>query len=210
MPPGWLADLEAMRSALTVIKINQSPAFASWVLRERPHQRVIHIVRHPGAYLHSWSSRFLSRNDGEAVRRDNLARLRIVASANPEWGERFGDPERLSTEESELWFWLYAVETIHAAGDGSPLLPPGLRRGAGHGYAGDGPLVLRVLRPGLDASGRGRDRGPGGRVGPCRLALDLSSSPRIRPLRSGACWRAPRSRTGGRRIGSVSGIDYRI
>jgi hypothetical protein len=120
VPPNWLADLDAMRSALTVIKINQSPAFASWVLRTRPEQRVVHIVRHPAAYLHSWSARFLKGKDAKSVRRDNLGRLRIVAAASPSWGNRFGDLERMSPEESELWFWLYAVETTHTAGANRP------------------------------------------------------------------------------------------
>lgn len=116
VPPTWLVDLAAMRSSLTVIKINQSPAFARWVLRQRPDQKVLHIVRHPAAYLRSWKSRYLETLDTESVRSANIERLRLVAVAEPEWGERFGDLERLSADESELWFWLYSAESIHLAG----------------------------------------------------------------------------------------------
>jgi hypothetical protein len=54
------------------------------------------------------------------VRRKNRERLDAIRRLQPEWGLRFLDLDRLSLLESELWFWCYATETLHRAGEGKP------------------------------------------------------------------------------------------
>jgi hypothetical protein len=116
--PAWAGDRAMLEKSLLVLKINQSPGFACWVLRNRPTQKVIHIVRHPAAVLHSWSTRFLRNQDCERVRRDNINRLKLIANADPSWSERFGDVEGMTVEEAEMWFWLYVTQVTHDAGKG--------------------------------------------------------------------------------------------
>lgn len=117
--PGWLGSKEKLAQAMAVLKFVQAPAWAVWAMEHRPQARVLHIVRHPGGFLNSWRNRWLGRNEGELVRQLNRARLDAVRRAAPEWGDRFGDVERMSVVESELWYWRYASETIHAAGEQS-------------------------------------------------------------------------------------------
>lgn len=116
--PRWAGNRSCLARARLVLKINQSPAFAAWVLRHRPSQTVLHIVRHPGAVLHSWSKRLLELEDPEQVRRDSIARLALIARTAPGWAERFGPLESLCVEEAELLFWLYVAEVTHEAGRG--------------------------------------------------------------------------------------------
>jgi hypothetical protein len=117
--PAWAGDRALLEQALVVLKINQSPGFACWVLRNRPTNKVIHIVRHPAGVLHSWSRRFLRDEDDERVRRNNIDRLELIARTDGGWAERFGDIGRMTVAEAEMWFWLYVTEVTHAAGEGS-------------------------------------------------------------------------------------------
>jgi hypothetical protein len=77
-------------------------------------------VRHPGGYLHSWTNRWRSKQNETTTHRLNCARLEAIAQEQPNWGERFGDIAAMATDESELWFWCYAAETIDQAGEGMP------------------------------------------------------------------------------------------
>lgn len=81
---------------------------------------MLHIVRHPGGFLNSWRNRYLARRDPEAVSNANRARLKIVTEADPSSAALFGDIDQMCVEESELWYWRYATETIHAAGAALP------------------------------------------------------------------------------------------
>jgi hypothetical protein len=67
--------------------------------------------------LHSWA-RYLVHRDRDEVARDNAERLKTVARRKPSWADRFGDVERMSAEEGELWFWVYVTRTTHEAGIG--------------------------------------------------------------------------------------------
>lgn len=116
--PGWFAHPDALKQALTVLKINMAPAWADWVLRHRPTVLVIHIVRHPGGFLNSMSRRYWADQDITVVKQNNRERLREIVKHEPEWAERFGDIDAMSVEESELWYWRYASETIHTTGEG--------------------------------------------------------------------------------------------
>jgi hypothetical protein len=118
--PWWFAHPDALKLASSVLKINMAPGWADWVLRNRPDVLVIHIVRHPGGFLNSMSRRYWADQDITVVKQDNRERLRQIVNYEPEWAERFGDIDAMSVEESELWYWRYASETIHTAGEGRP------------------------------------------------------------------------------------------
>jgi hypothetical protein len=96
------------------------PGWIAWVLRNRPEAHVVHIVRHPGGYLNSLRKRMWSELDTAKVVQDNRDRLARVAASDPVWADQFGDLEALSAVEAELWYWRYAGETIHQAGEGNP------------------------------------------------------------------------------------------
>jgi hypothetical protein len=116
--PWWLGPESKLLAAVPVVKINQMPGWAAWVSNQRPEVRIIHIIRHPGGYLASWKARYLKLNDREAVGAVNRQRLEAVLQADPSWHDIWGDCTSMTAEESELWYWRYAAETIHAAGRG--------------------------------------------------------------------------------------------
>jgi hypothetical protein len=120
--PAWLLDLQKLKEATTVFKLNQVPAWARWVLQNRPEVMVIHIVRHPGGFLHSWKSRYSTTLEPEQLRQDNNQRLHRIAAADPDshWRSAFGDVETMTIDESELWYWRYTSETIDSVGAGCP------------------------------------------------------------------------------------------
>lgn len=119
-PPSFVFNPKRLAEALAVLKLVSSPGWSDFVLRYRPGVHLFHIFRHPGGYLHSWSNRYRSTQDERTVHSLNRLRLQDVANEQPEWAERFGDIAAMSTEESELWFWCYATETIDRAGENKP------------------------------------------------------------------------------------------
>lgn len=119
--PSWLGSRRALEQAVPVLKLVQVPGWAAWVLMNRPRARVFHIVRHPGGFLNSWRNRYLVSRDRDEVATVNRERLREVIEADPAWATRCGAIDRMSVEESELWYWAYACETIHESGAGSPM-----------------------------------------------------------------------------------------
>jgi hypothetical protein len=118
--PFWVGSEAALERAVVVIKMIQIPSWTAWVLNRRPATKIVHIVRHPGGFLNSWRNRHLAEHDPEEVRRANRKRLDAIRTAHPEWADRFGDIDAMPVGESELWYWRYAVETIHTAGAGKP------------------------------------------------------------------------------------------
>ena len=118
--PRWAGDWAALAGAIVVLRMVQAPASAVWALRHRPQYKVVHIVRHPAAVLHSWSVRFLQTQDADRVRRDNIERLKLMMHHDLAWSGRFRDVETMSVEESEMWFWAYATRVTHEAGEGQP------------------------------------------------------------------------------------------
>jgi hypothetical protein len=120
IPPAWLYDANRMRAAVTVLKLNLAPQLTTWALLNDPTTRVVHLLRHPGAVLHSWRKRLLTVSDREKVTRDNRDRLRFVAEQEPHWRHRFGSIEQMSAEEAELWYWCYLNEAIHEIGVNHP------------------------------------------------------------------------------------------
>ncbi len=117
--PWWLGSQQELQRSLPVLKLVQAPGWAAFVLRRRPQIPVFHIVRHPGGFLNSWLSRYLVKRDENEVRRANQLRLRQIADVDSQWATLFGDIGDMSAEESELWYWRYANQEIHRAGQGS-------------------------------------------------------------------------------------------
>lgn len=116
--PRWLQN--SGRPGVPVLKLNMVPGWGNWVLRNRPQAGVFHIVRHPGGFLNSWRKRYLNTADEVKTLADNRKRLQAIAGNDSDWKTLFGDIGHMSLEESELWFWRYANETIYEAGKGSP------------------------------------------------------------------------------------------
>lgn len=114
--PRWLAARKDLEQAFLVLKLNQVPAWAEWLLLNRPNVSIVHIVRHPGGFLNSWQNRYLATQDPKAVREANYERLKQIVKGDSGWGDRFGNLEAMSVDEMELWYWCYATETIHQAG----------------------------------------------------------------------------------------------
>jgi hypothetical protein len=103
-----------------VLKLNRVPSFAAFVLQHRPDVPVLHIVRHPGGFLHSWRSRYLALNDHKRVLAENALRIENVARANARWASRFTESDLREVNASELAYWRYANESIHECGRGKP------------------------------------------------------------------------------------------
>ena len=125
--PAWrgaewpMPGLRSERAPLAVLKCNQVPGWARYVLeRDALAGRVVHIVRHPGGFLHSWRTRYVAERNADEVLRANHARLELVAKASPAFAEVMGEPASHDLDASELWYWRYAIETIDAAGQGAP------------------------------------------------------------------------------------------
>jgi len=120
--PWWFANPNALKQATTILKLNSTPAWAEWVLLNRPAVIVIHIVRHPGGFLNSWEKRCVAGLglDPVNVKKDNDERLRKIAQSDPQWAEILEDIDAMSIEESELWYWRYVNETIYLAGHERP------------------------------------------------------------------------------------------
>jgi len=116
--PRWLVNIEAFQASLPIVK-SCVPAWGSWVLEHRTCAIVIHMVRHPGAFLDSWHRRYLASHDPARVRNDNFARMKQVLLAEPEWGSYLSNLESMTVEELELWYWRYANEIIYEAGQDS-------------------------------------------------------------------------------------------
>jgi len=114
--PLWYGNRSALEQALPVFNLHRIPAWTTWVLENQPQAFVLHIVRHPGGYLNSWINFWLNKSNRDEVTCANRQRLWKVADANNYWKQKFGNIAQMSAEESELWFWRYATETIHNVG----------------------------------------------------------------------------------------------
>ncbi len=113
VPPAMAAPDDLSESTL-VMKFNQSPQIVGWLLRERPDVSVVHLIRHPAAYLNSGMSR--RRSGQEAARRANIERLRVISDRDPHSLIESAGLDRLDFEQSELLFWVYANTRARDAG----------------------------------------------------------------------------------------------
>lgn len=114
--PTWMIHHSALDEAMLVLRTGPSISCLEWILSNRPHVPVLHMVRHPGGFLNSWLSRFAMLSDLDEIRRQNALRLEEVKQAAPSWGDIFQDIGNMSHKESELWYWRYATETVWQLG----------------------------------------------------------------------------------------------
>jgi hypothetical protein len=117
--PWFVGSRDRLGRALPVFKMALEPGWAHWLLRKREETLVVHLVRHPGGFLHSWRNRYLAKHQSHQVLASNIERLKQVVTAEPAWRDAMGDPETMGLEESELWYWAYANHMIHQAGANS-------------------------------------------------------------------------------------------
>ena len=124
--PRWMVAPEKLERAYHVFKLNAACGLTSWMLDQRPQARAIQIVRHPGGFVRSWLRRWVQGSDARDRRgcapgepRD-ADRLREAARREHRWAKLFGDIDRLSRVEAELWWWRYCTETVMEAGAGHP------------------------------------------------------------------------------------------
>ncbi len=116
--PRWIGNREALAEAAVVLKTGPVPGWADWIVRNRPETKMVHVVRHPAGFLHAYHIRWLTGRDVGTVCELNRARLKKISQVDIGWAERFGDIERMSVCEAELWYWVYVCEVTHCAGDG--------------------------------------------------------------------------------------------
>lgn len=115
----WLVGSQArLQRAKSILKLVGPPGWTTFVLRRRPNIPVFHIIRHPGGFLNSWAQRYVRGRDVPDILEQNRRRLVSIVEADPQWSARFTDIDSMSLEETELWCWLYANETIYTAGTG--------------------------------------------------------------------------------------------
>jgi len=114
--PWWLVSRQRLAEALPVLKIGLAAGWVPWLLQHREQTKVINIVRHPAGFLHSYIGRWLSCIDIDQTAALNRARLHTIAQFNPGWAGTADQIDRMSCVESELWYWRYFYETVHAAG----------------------------------------------------------------------------------------------
>ena len=121
--PFWVANRRLYESSLPVHKLVMVPA-SDFLGTTRPGRGSCRAhCAPPGGFLNSLTKRLWSKLDMEkVVRHGNRDRLAGLAACHPIWTQRFGDIATLSAVESELWYWRYAVETIHEAGVGNPTI----------------------------------------------------------------------------------------
>jgi hypothetical protein len=124
--PGWMVERAALARAFHVFKLNAAVGLGGFALRSRSAARVLHIVRHPGGFAKSWLKRWvrgeggMGRGQGTAQKLLDEDRLRAVAARDPRWARLFGDIDRMSRPEGELWWWRWVNESLYEAGRGKP------------------------------------------------------------------------------------------
>lgn len=124
--PRWMVAPERLERAYHVFKLNAACGLTSWMLDYRPQAHAIQIVRHPGGFVRSWLRRWVHGSEarvrlgGPGDEPRDADRLREAARREHRWAKLFGDIDRLSRIEAELWWWRYCTETIMEAGAGHP------------------------------------------------------------------------------------------
>lgn len=123
--PQLLVKQDRLDDALLVLKIIRCPALACWLLRHPGNEAsVIHILRHPGGALDSWRRRLLNKRNYRLVGINNRNRLEAILrlDKNTTTSTRNKILDCLNEGgndvfRSELLYWLYSNEKIHACGN---------------------------------------------------------------------------------------------
>lgn len=116
--PRLVGSRRRLSDACCVLKINQMPGWARWILRSRPDVGVIHIARHPGGFLSSWKERYLAGQSATAVKEASLDRWRQITAREPGGLPPVETAAQMEVDEIELSFWKYSTEAIDLAGQG--------------------------------------------------------------------------------------------
>ena len=118
--PSFILNLKKWNNCLKVFKFVQAPGWAGFLLKNRPDIPVLHIVRHPGGFLNSWSQRYLSLKDKQKTLDDCRERIKRLVAHSESWKKRIGDVDRLDLDTLELWYWCYANRELFELGQKKP------------------------------------------------------------------------------------------
>ena len=121
--PVCLGSSRRLETSTALLKILIDAPLLEWLVHERPHVPVIHIVRHPGGRLSSWLNRLVAPlNDAQLaeLHRHRATRLERIRRFDPRWREVIPEPSSLSLIAMELWFWRYLNESTMEAGGAHP------------------------------------------------------------------------------------------
>jgi hypothetical protein len=110
----------AAREVVLVAKLNQAYGACSALLQHPTGIKIIHVVRHPLGMLRSWERRWLRTQDVANVEIANRKRLHRIAELSAPWEKRFGDINKMSVFESELFYWLYGNESLYTLHNSNP------------------------------------------------------------------------------------------
>lgn len=114
--PWWLGPRNALDKARPVLKIVASHNWGRWAIKNRLNSPKIHIIRHPGGVMQSWSKRYLAMNDHNKVLNASIERLNSVVECSPQWNDMIGDLTKINVVEAEMWFWRYSTEELLRTG----------------------------------------------------------------------------------------------
>ena len=115
--PWWMGSQQSLKEAVAVFKvINIDARHIIWLLENRPHVPIIHVVRHPGGRLNSWLNRFLSAQDKTTILDRNRRRLETIRMFDKDWAQHFGDIDDMDVIETEVWLWRYFNEALYKVG----------------------------------------------------------------------------------------------
>ena len=121
--PWWMVNKTALNQSCAVFKFNIEAWYACWLLEYRPEVPVLHMVRHPGGYLHSAITRFFSKLSPEKAAKEYqlyTGILRTAIALDRDWSRVFGDIDVMDLVEAVAWEWRYHNEVIYQAGHGKP------------------------------------------------------------------------------------------
>ncbi len=118
--PSLIGSQERLEEACTIIKVNQVPLLIQWILAERQDVPVVNIVRHPCGRHASFAKRYLSGADADAELALTRDHLRVIASDDEVWRDRFGSIDEMGHVASQTWMWRFVNESIEEFGVGKP------------------------------------------------------------------------------------------
>jgi hypothetical protein len=113
--PRWLGSRRRNERMVPVFKLELAPGWIIWALRNRPEAQVLHLLRHPGGFLHSYMKRFFQGDRdcyGDKVHPGGLLDTHIrpwvdgrmrqtVARFIPAWAPRADPRQRRFTADLE-------------------------------------------------------------------------------------------------------------
>ncbi len=117
--PNLLYRARAIRDTTRVLKIINARHLVCRLLAEHPEIPVIHVVRHPGGMLKSWTTRFAPRFGDDEILETQRAIVRKIHALDPPFESVSGPADAMSLEQAKLWSWMHAQEHLLRAGANS-------------------------------------------------------------------------------------------